>query len=304
MIDEWAPIATILDAIPIPLLIIDLDGKVQYWNEALTNFCGLKADQMIGTDGYRKMLSEKKVAEILSLPAKHVDASYGAEFVQGTESGRWVDLSARVIKGISGSHHGIMVTMEGVPHFIKIDDLLNKSGSPNDEGNNKPLHGLFGAYFFKERLEAEIDRANRYGDPLALIKIELCCDDRTDAFIGRLQIKDIVMLLAGTIQFQVRKPDIPCRSGEGEFSIILPHTTGKKAVVVAERIRDLFVKELKAASRGRVESPESRLTISIGVTQLVFGESAASFLQRANENKDAAKKNGGNQVFFAVDSFG
>jgi diguanylate cyclase (GGDEF)-like protein len=98
------------------------------------------------------------------------------------------------------------------------------------------LTGLKNRRFFDERLPEEFRRAQRYGDYLSLIMIDLDhfkeVNDRHGHPAGDAVLRDAASLIRGSI----RDPDICARYGGEEFAVILPKTHMSGALAVAERI--------------------------------------------------------------------
>ncbi len=129
------------------------------------------------------------------------------------------------------------------------------------------LTGLKNRRFFDERLHEEFRRAQRYGDYLSLIMIDLDhfkdVNDRHGHPAGDAVLHDAAVLIRASI----RDPDICARYGGDEFAVILPKTHMTGALSVAERIwRELGNKEYAVAdASGGPESGKVRVTASIGI---------------------------------------
>ncbi len=127
------------------------------------------------------------------------------------------------------------------------------------------LTGLKNRRFFDERLHEEFRRAQRYGDYLALIMIDLDHFKRVNDEHGH-PAGDAVLREAGRlVRASLREPDICTRYGGEEFAIILPKTHMSGALTVAERIwRELGGREYAVTGAGG-EPVKVRITASIGI---------------------------------------
>jgi diguanylate cyclase (GGDEF)-like protein len=126
------------------------------------------------------------------------------------------------------------------------------------------LTGLKNRRFFDERLHEEFRRAQRYGDYLSLIMIDLdhfkAVNDRHGHQAGDSVLREAASLLRGSI----RDPDICARYGGEEFAVILPKTHMQGALTVAERVwRALGAKEY--ALPAGAGAPAVQVTASLGV---------------------------------------
>jgi two-component system cell cycle response regulator len=131
------------------------------------------------------------------------------------------------------------------------------------------LTGLKNRRFFDERLHEEFRRAQRYGDHLSLIMIDLDhfkgVNDRYGHPAGDVVLREAAALIRASL----RDPDICARYGGEEFAVILPKTHMTGALAVAERIwRALGSKTYALApSPGAGAEPASvQVTASIGVS--------------------------------------
>jgi diguanylate cyclase (GGDEF)-like protein len=98
-----------------------------------------------------------------------------------------------------------------------------------------PLTGLLNRRRFEEVMEQEVARAHRYG-PLALLMIDLdffkLVNDRYGHPAGDEALKTVARVLTSCC----RSTDICARLGGDEFAVILPHSDGKAAAIVRDRI--------------------------------------------------------------------
>lgn len=98
------------------------------------------------------------------------------------------------------------------------------------------LTGLYNHRHFEDRLREEFRRCERYGDPVALLMLDLdhfkSVNDRYGHQFGDRVLRETAELLRSS----VREPDICARYGGEEFAIILPKTHLQGALTVAERV--------------------------------------------------------------------
>jgi diguanylate cyclase (GGDEF)-like protein len=99
-----------------------------------------------------------------------------------------------------------------------------------------PLTGLHNRRFGEERLHSEIVRAERNGDPLSVILIDLDhfkgINDQFGHAAGDSALKEFSWSLARAI----RACDVPVRMGGDEFLLILPECPRDKADLILSRI--------------------------------------------------------------------
>lgn len=123
------------------------------------------------------------------------------------------------------------------------------------------LTGLFNHRHFQEVLNAEVERARRYGHELALIMLDLDNFKQINDLHGHLQ-GDLVLREVGKIlRDSVRDVDEPARYGGEEMAVVLPQTDLEGAYHFAERLR----RRIEALEVPRVDGEGVvRVTASLG----------------------------------------
>ena len=160
------------------------------------------------------------------------------------------------------------------------------------------LTDAFNRRHFMHSAGNEIQRAGRYGRPMALLMLDLdffkrINDERGHA-AGDEALKAFVILARDVLRDQ----DIVGRMGGEEFAVALPETSGEAAVIVAERLRNRLAQlDLPLGGGAPV-----RLTTSIGVAECKIkdGEGLEACMSRADAALYRAKAQGRNRVERAV----
>ena len=91
----------------------------------------------------------------------------------------------------------------------------------------------------------------------------------------------------------LREDDIFCRFGGEEFVAVLPNTSAKAALTVANRLRNAFAVTSAALETRKVHEPFT-ITVSIGAAELQQDEYYENLLGRADNALYQAKDNGRN----------
>lgn len=155
------------------------------------------------------------------------------------------------------------------------------------------LTGLWNRRIFSERLEQEIKRAHRSGDPLSLIMIDLDHFKKINDTHGHPAGDAVLREVGGLLRVVIRQTDTAARYGGEEMILILPGTGKSGAVDLAEKIRKLISVEAIAFGDVRLN-----VTASLGVattTDLAVPD-AASMVEIADAALYRAKHGGRNRV--------
>jgi diguanylate cyclase (GGDEF)-like protein len=146
---------------------------------------------------------------------------------------------------------------------------------------------------FFVRLEAEVHRARRLSQPLALVLFDLdyfkSINDAHGHAVGDSVLREVGKLLSGS----VREWDLAARLGGEEFALILPATDLEGAREVADRVRRRILELRCLTAEGAVVS----LSASCGGATL--GEATATIDQlfvAADNGLYRAKARGRDQV--------
>ena len=165
-----------------------------------------------------------------------------------------------------------------------------------------PLTGLFNRRYFQYRLEQELERARRHGDPVSLLVLDLDHFKHVNDRYGHRAGDDALRVTAELLTRGLRRLDICTRWGGEEFAIILPNTSGPGAMVVAQRLlRALRAKACLMAPP--ISEPDGRpepvqITASLGLAAFPSPgiESAEALVQAADAAMYRAKNEGRNRI--------
>jgi diguanylate cyclase (GGDEF)-like protein len=152
------------------------------------------------------------------------------------------------------------------------------------------LTGVSNRRHFERRIAEEIERAARYDSTLSVIMLDLDHFKKINDEFGHLLGDEVLRSISLIFQQGLRKPDCCCRYGGEEFAIILPETSGPKAVLVAEKLRQLVA----AYEFPGVPRP---VTISAGVADFPrCGTTRDDLVGAADDSLYLAKQAGRNRV--------
>ena len=175
---------------------------------------------------------------------------------------------------------------------LRTDELYQQA---RESANSDELTGLHNYRHFNQRLEAEIERAQRYQRPMSLLMLDLDDFKEYNDLFGHPQGNAALCHLAGTIKEVVRRVDIAARYGGDEFAVLLPETDASQALRVASRLRDAVeASAALPAPSGLITRP---LSISVGISSFPApARDRDELLRQADEALYHAKKDASGSI--------
>lgn len=168
-------------------------------------------------------------------------------------------------------------------------------------GLTDALTGFYNRAYLERRLNEEISRAARYRQPLSCLFLDIDFFKKVNDNYGHASGDIVLKEVANRINKQLRASDIPNRFGGEEFTLLLPQTGSKEALLLAERIRH-------AVQDSPIELEQNltlNITISIGVSQILAHEFkqlnglGAKLLHEADSALYQAKESGRNRAILS-----
>lgn len=157
-----------------------------------------------------------------------------------------------------------------------------------------PLTGAYNRRYLEQEAGKCLETWTRHQHQFSLLLLDIdhfkWINDKFGHAVGDRAIQSLVKL----INQRMRKVDILCRYGGEEFVLLLSESDGEQALAVANEIR--------AAVEASDILPEGKLTVSIGVCDVVLAQDAEHWLKMADVAMYLAKLNGRNRVELAVPS--
>ncbi|MCB9789210.1 MAG: diguanylate cyclase [Deltaproteobacteria bacterium] len=311
---------TILDAIPALVMYKDAHNRIVRVNRAAAAAFGVTPADMAGTPAGRWYPAD---AERFYLDDLEVMASghpkFGIAETLETPLGErhWIQTDKFPCRGRDHQVDGVIVVATDVSAMRRSEEELRRHRDHLDElvaqrtaelaCANAELErlarmddqtGLSNRRFVMERLDQEIQRAQRHGTPLAVMLLDLDYFKDINDTYGHLAGDLALLQTARVIQASMRASDVKGRFGGEEFVTIMPQTTVEGAAVFAERVRSAI-----GAQIHREGDLEFRVTCSIGVAG--FGPDASTLgdlLRCADRALYEAKRRGRDRVWLATRS--
>ena len=159
-----------------------------------------------------------------------------------------------------------------------------------EDAQRDVLLGCFNRRYIVAALEQQKRLADEAGTALCVAVMDLDHFKRINDEAGHLGGDEVLRTFARITQDNVRQCDIFGRYGGEEFLLVLPDTALLAALNIAERVRDQVE---NFSWEGKLSN---RVTVSIGLTQYIPGESVLDLFSRTDTAMYMAKQGGRNQV--------
>ncbi|MBU6958445.1 GGDEF domain-containing protein [Pseudomonas sp. CVAP len=218
----------------------------------------------------------------------HHSVSYSLSH-EGTHLG---DLVFRRNQRFSEKDQGNLESLLSTLLFPMRNALLYRAATQS--ALRDPLTGTGNRIAMDQTLQREIDMARRHMQPLSLLMLDIDHFKQINDNYGHSAGDDVLKAVATSIKDQLRNVDMVFRFGGEEFLILLSNTSREAAAMVGERLR-------YAAQAGEYSADGTLigLTVSLGCSTLLPGESADSLLRRADSALYVAKREGRNRLTMA-----
>ena len=155
-----------------------------------------------------------------------------------------------------------------------------------------PLTGIPNRRHLFSRLDMEIARANRFGNQLSVLMVDIDHFKSFNDAAGHRAGDGVLRQVAALMKGMIRKVDTIGRYGGEEFLLILPQVTKVEAIEVAEKLRRAI-----AANPFEPARSASKITVSVGVANLpVDATVQEKLVDCADAALYASKRAGRNQA--------
>ena len=274
---------------PVPMLISDAQGFLEYANPAYLALTELTSDEV------------QQGLQARSAP-QFVDGAFMRQFLDIVEQGeQWqgeiqnVTKSGRVFWEFT-SISPLQNEQGEVTHYVAVRSEISAQKQAEsklrDLATRDSLTGVWNRRYFFELAERELESALRYEHPLSLIIFDIDYFKHVNDTYGHMVGDEVLRQLTDLVIDKLRNVDLLARIGGEEFAVLLPHTYIEQAHTVAQRILQGVHVAVMPTEAGPLQ-----VTISIGLSSSAHaGPNLESLIHEADQALYAAKDQGRNTI--------
>ena len=282
--------STALEQTADSVLITDPEGIIQYVNNAFEVHTGYSRDEALGArpNLVRSGHHDEAFYRDLWTTIKEGRA-FRATFTNRKKDGElyYEEKTITPVHGEDGAIISFVSTGKDVTERVEMEQQLERLAVTDS------LTGLPNRLRFEQLLESEVERSERYGNPLALIMLDIDHFKSINDIHGHDVGDEILCAFADEVGGHIRQSDALARWGGEEFMLLAPETDHADALALAEKVRQRL-----EAKTFRIDEP---VTASFGVAVLHPGEKPKQLVKRADMALYRAKELGRNKVVSAED---
>ena len=250
------------------LMLLGLDGRIQYANPASERCLGYSGSELAGRQ-LAALLAEPAAndyAAFFELRANGHSEDAVQERCRGTRevrllrpdgSVRAMDLS---LSPMASGEHLFVALLHDIAHHKRSEDALQRAALAD------PLTGIANRRHFDACLEREWQRALRNGQPISLVVLDVDHFKRYNDLLGHAAGDQCLQAIASTVRAHaLRAADLAARYGGEEFVLLLPETPYEGAARLGEALR-ADIERLRVPHPG---SAAEFVTASVGAATIV-----------------------------------
>jgi len=245
----------IVEANPIPTIVLDRNHRVVFWNRACVELSGYSREEMVGTkDAWKPFYEEPRpiLADLIIdgdltqlsryYSEKNLRASqlmkgaFEAEdyFENLTGKSRYLYILAAPIYDTNGELWGAIESFQDLTERKALEAKLSELATIDG------LTGVYNRRFLEKKFEEEAAKAKRFNDYLALILLDIDHFKEINDQYGHVVGDQVLKKAAETISHCMRTVDSVARYGGDEFVVLLPRTDPDQLTQVVERLEQVL----------------------------------------------------------------
>ena len=265
------------------MLILDIEGRVEYSNPAFDEMFGVPQD-VSGPYSLDRIfvdrgMASKVIDNVSVLGTFTVDVP-----LRHRNDGQFpAVVHANRIDAHDADFGGILLIFSDITEQERL----------RHEAQFDALTGSYGRRYFLELLSANTSLAGRHNHGLALVMCDLDMFKEVNDTHGHRMGDKVLMTFAEVVRSEVRQEDVLGRFGGDEFMILFPHVEAETVISCLERIR-LRLEEIKF----RTDTGDRfSVSVTMGVADYVDSRmSEEEYIELADQSLYLAKEVGRNCI--------
>jgi diguanylate cyclase (GGDEF)-like protein/PAS domain S-box-containing protein len=290
-------VSSIVDTIPEAVIVVK-NGEIQFASNAVEKIFKWQPAELVGKHVrslYRNENDFKEVDKFIHYQLQSQRSCNQEVYCRRKDDSAIICCQHTALVGENLKYGKLVLIYKDITERKRSEELIKDSERMYQELSIKDsLTKLYNNRHFHELLKSEIARTNRYNHPLTLLMMDIDNFKKYNDTYGHVEGDAVLSRFAEVVLRHIRETDRACRYGGEEFVIILPETVGDNGVIIAERIRHKFKKEVFSPKENAAE----HITVSIGVAQYIKEEDIHEFIKRADKRMYKAKQKGKDQVCY------
>lgn len=260
-------------------------------------------DMVVVTDREARVVEANPAAEAIlghdprSLPGTPLQDLFPEELLAAMQSPSaaahsFLEISVKAADGrmvpCMCTLHKVYDAFEDHIGFLLMAQDIRQRKRLEEQSVTDPLTGVFNRLKAGEEMRMALDRHARTGVDLSLVFFDIDRFKKVNDVFGHAAGDAVLVGLADLVRQEIRTTDLAARWGGEEFLLLCPATSLEQAATLAERIR----RKVESHSFAEIDA----VTVSLGVTRALPGDTPESLVRRADEAMYDAKKAGRNRV--------
>lgn len=248
----------IVEANPIPTIVLDREHRIVFWNRACVELTGYSREEMVGSKEAWKPFYDKPRPILANLIIKgdltQLSRYYGEKGLRAAPlmkgafeaedfsenlkgASRFLYFLAAPIYDTEGELWGAIESIQDLTERKNLEARLSEMAVTDG------LTGVYNRRFLEKKMTEEIAKAKRFNDYLALILLDIDQFKTINDQFGHVAGDQVLKKTAETILNSMRTTDMVARYGGDEFVVLLPRTDPDQLSQVLERL-DFALKHL------------------------------------------------------------
>jgi len=289
----------VLDQVDDGVYALSHGRTILYWNKGAERITGYPAAEVIGRECSDNILIHvDEAANPLctgacpAMIAMREDRECQSDLFVHHKLGHRVPIHARVVPLKNADEEVI----GGIEVFT--DDTSGVAGRERMQELERlslldHLTGLGNRRHAQVHLRSRLSEFDRYGWPFGLVFFDIDKFKPVNDTLGHQAGDDVLKMVSATTENAVRTIDMVSRWGGDEFTAIIANVDEAELKAVAEKLRAL-IEQSKIVESDRTIA----VTVSVGATLVVPGDTMESIMNRADELMYTSKQSGLNRVTY------